>query len=68
MPCVSTFCLFPFNRCRRFGTDIVDYPVNSPDLVDNIVGYFCQELIGQVDPVGSHAIVEATARNATTFS
>ena len=48
--------LFPFDGAGGFGADIVDDPVDSMDLVDDAVGEFSQEFVGQVGPVGGHAV------------
>ena len=38
----------PFNRRRRFGTNIIHHPVYSPDFVDDLIGYPRKEVIGKL--------------------
>ena len=45
------FELFPFNCRRWFRADVVTYSVNASDFIDDIVRYFCQEFIWEVNPV-----------------
>ena len=54
-----TFCfvyLLPLDCGGRFGTDVVDNTVDSPDVVNDAVGYTRQEFIGQMAPVCRHAV------------
>ena len=51
-----TGTLLPLDGCGRFGGDVVDYAVDPLDLVDDVVRHVGQELVGQVHPVGRHAV------------
>lgn len=53
---ISTFCLFPLNRCRWFGSDVVEDPVDVGDLVDDADGNPVQNIVGNSGPVGGHEI------------
>ena len=48
--------LFPLDGCRGFGGDVVDDAVDAADLVDDLVGDVPQEVIGEGEPVGGHAV------------
>ena len=48
--------LLPLDRCGRFRADIVDDAVDSFHAVDDVVGHFREEIVGQMDPVGRHAV------------
>jgi hypothetical protein len=37
----------PLDGGGRFGTEVIGYPGHARDLVDNTVGHFLQEVIGQ---------------------
>lgn len=48
--------LFPFDGGGWFGADVVDYAVDASDLVDDVVGDFSEEVVGEVYPVGCHSV------------
>ena len=48
--------LFPFNGAGGFGADVVDYTVDSVDFVDDAIGKGAEQFIGQMRPVGCHAV------------
>ncbi len=48
--------LFPLDCGWGFGGDVVDYAVDAADFVDYLVADFCEEFVGEVYPVGGHAI------------
>ena len=47
---------FPFNRAGGFGADVIDDAVDAFDFVDDAVGNFTEQVVGQVHPVGGHAV------------
>ncbi len=49
--------LFPLDGRRRLGADVVNHPVDTPDLVDDAVGDACQEILGKPGPIRRHGIV-----------
>ena len=59
--------LLPLDRCGRFRADIVDDAVDSFHAVDDVVGHFREEIVGQMDPVGRHAVrrSDGAQRDAT---
>ncbi len=48
---------FPLDRAGRFGTDIINDPVDPLHLVDNSIGKMLQNFIGQPDPIRCHTIL-----------
>lgn len=48
--------LFPFDGCRGFGADVVNHTVDAFDSVDDVVGDFGEELVGEMAPVGGHTV------------
>ena len=48
--------LLPFNGARRFGADVVDDSIDPMHFINDTVGEFPQEFVGQVSPVGGHAV------------
>jgi len=53
---VEVGMLLPFDGGGWFGADVVDYAVDASDLVDDVVGDFGKEVVGEVYPVGCHTI------------
>ena len=53
---IAQKCLLPLNGTRWFGTDVVNYAVDTFDLVDNPTGNDFQYVIGYAVPVGSHKV------------
>src|SRR5690606_11882866 len=53
---VRSSSLFPFNRSRRFRTNIIYNPVYPFYVINDLIGYLCQKLIRQMYPVCSHTI------------
>src|ERR1700744_3851824 len=49
--------LFPFNRRGRLRRDVVDDAVDAADLVDDPGGDLAEEVVGELDPVGGHAVL-----------
>ena len=48
--------LFPLDGGRWLGGDVVDYAVHAANLVDDLVADLRQEFVGEVYPVGGHAV------------
>ena len=48
--------LFPLNRGGRFAAHVVHHAVDAFDFVDDAVGHFAQERVGQLGPVRGHEV------------
>ena len=48
--------LFPLDCGWWFGGDVVDYAVDAAHFVDDLVADVGEELVGEMYPVGGHAI------------
>jgi hypothetical protein len=48
--------LFPLDGCRGFAGDVEADAVDAFDFVDDAAGEFFQEVVGEFDPVGGHAV------------
>lgn len=48
--------LFPLNCGRWLGGDVVDYAIDAAHLVDDFIADVGQEFIGEMNPVGGHAV------------
>src|SRR5258708_10519339 len=48
--------LFPLNRRRRLGTDVVHDAIDSTDLVDDTRRNSLEQLVREARPVGGHAV------------
>ena len=53
---LAGFYLFPFNRARRLGGDVIDHAVDSLNFVGDARGNFGQQLMGQVRPLNGQKI------------
>src|SRR5262245_21056304 len=58
----STYLLFPLNRGRRLGTDVVHHPIHTLHFIDDPVRYPAQYVIRDLSPIGRHPI---QARHST---
>src|SRR5438876_11473670 len=47
---------FPLNRSRWLRSDIEDHAVDAFDFVHDAVGNFLKHIVGELRPVGGHAI------------
>ena len=48
--------LFPLDRARGFGSDVVDDPVDARDFVGDANGDFFQNRVGDLRPMRGHEI------------
>lgn len=48
--------LFPFDRARRLGGDIVDYAIDPFHFVDDAAAHFVEDFPREADVVGGHAV------------
>ena len=48
--------LFPLDGSRRFTGDIVGYPINSLDLIDNTRGHASEKIVRKREKIGCHAV------------
>lgn len=48
--------LLPLNGSRWFGTDVINYPIDAFNIVDDFTRHFGQKLVGQMAPFGSHPV------------
>ena len=48
--------LFPLNRRRRFGGDVVDDAVDAADFVDDAVRHARQHVVWYARPIGGHRV------------
>src|SRR6185437_13781094 len=56
-PVYSPGVLLPFDGRGGFGADVVHHAVDAAHLVDDAVGDGGQQVIGEVGPVGRHAVL-----------
>ena len=55
IPCLKLNALLPLDGCRWFGGDVVHYPVDPFDLVDDVVADL-GEKSREMEPVGGHGV------------
>ena len=60
--------LFPFDRCGRLGTYVVNYTVDALDFINHAVGDLFEQLIGYLAQSAVIPSTLVTQRKATTFS
>ena len=53
---ISTFCLFPLDRCRWFRSDVVADAVDVVNFIDDADRNLIQHLVRDACPVGSHKV------------
>ncbi len=58
-----TVWLFPFDRRRRFGADVVTDSIDAGDFIDDSRRHFGEHVVGQSRPIGRHEIVGIDAAN-----
>lgn len=46
----------PLDSCRWLGGDVVGDAVHAAHFVDDLVGNFGKEVVGEAGPVGSHGV------------
>ena len=56
LPITNRVFLFPLDCCRRFGGDVVDNAVDAANFVDDLIGGLGKEFVGEMHPVGGHAV------------
>lgn len=48
--------LFPFDRARRLGGDIVDYAIDLFHFIDDTAAHFVEDFPWEADVVGGHTV------------
>ena len=48
--------LFPLNRCRRIGRDVVNDSIYTFDFIDNAIRHAAQDVVGHMIPICRHVI------------
>ena len=48
--------LFPLNRARRFGCDIVNHSVHAFDFIADSSAHFVKDFPGETEVIGSHTV------------
>ena len=49
--------LLPLDRRGGFTADIKDHTIDAADFIDDSIGYFAEQFMGQVCPVGGHEVL-----------